>query len=76
MFSDFVPVLLPVDVVYASPRRVALSADRAYVPQLYGARLADQSGRVPGILAHGSSLGIIPGSAVNDFVERYLQEAK
>jgi hypothetical protein len=73
MVSRYVPLRVPVSVVYVvDEKQIALSLDRTYLPQLIGAPLTDRTGRIIGLMRTAPSVGIIPASAVNAFIDRYL----
>ncbi len=75
--SAYAPVILPAAVVSATAENdVNFSIDRAFLGQLAGARLVDRTGVTAGLLKNAGTLGIIPASAVNAFVTRYLDSIR
>jgi hypothetical protein len=69
----YAPVIVPVAVVSAhADGQLVLSLDRTFVSALAGARLVDRAGATIGLLRAGTAIGMVPASAVNAFVARYL----
>ena len=70
--SQYVPVVLQASVVYAIRQSdPVLSWDRTLLPILTGARIVDRTGLTIGLLRPGGT-GIIPASAMDEFLRRQL----
>ena len=74
--SHYVPVVLPVEVVY-SPDGVSavLSYDRTFTVLLAGARLVDTASREVGIYTN-SAAGLISAAAISAFTDTYLGQTR
>jgi S1-C subfamily serine protease len=70
--SQYVPVILPGDIVYEIRGHTRISADRSLVSFFSGARVIDLQGRFVGLLSIGSSLGVVSSGEINAFLNRYL----
>lgn len=70
--SHYVPVVLPVTVVYSADGVSAmLSYDRTFTSILAGARLVDTAGHAVGIYSN-TPAGLIGSADISAFVDRYL----
>lgn len=71
--SQYIPVVLPVDVVYTTPSGfVALSIDPTYAAISRGLRVLDDEGVSVGILGGGIRPILVSGAAINRAIAAYL----
>ncbi len=69
--SQFVPIRLPVWVVW-SASRTTLSLDRSFISSVLGARLVDAQGRSVGMVGLSTQPTFIDAGVINAFIEKYL----
>ncbi|HUO75821.1 MAG TPA: hypothetical protein VMU12_02840 [Candidatus Paceibacterota bacterium] len=74
--SHYVPVVLPLSVVYSPDGTSAvLSYDRTFTNLLAGARIVDGDGHAVGIFS-GTSAGIVGATSINAFIDGYLGQTR
>lgn len=70
--SRYIAVLVPATIPYVTDREIPLSLDRSLASVVAGARVVDRSGRSLGLVQFGQYPRLIPSSAVNAFMQQYL----